>query len=79
VASSSQLRTLLGAAIRDHRKRLGLTQQELADKIELSPNFIGTVERGEEHLSMGSLEQIAAALGVGIGVLFQEFDSHASR
>ena len=62
VPSSSNLRLLLGAAIRENRKCLGITQQVLAEKTELTPNFIGLVERGEEQLSLASLERIAGAL-----------------
>ena len=72
VPSSSNLRRLLGAAIRENRKRLGITQQVLAEKTELTPNYIGLVERGEEQLSLTSLEQIAGALEVRIGSLFKD-------
>ncbi len=72
VPSSSNLRRLLGAAIRENRMRLGITQQVLAEKTELTPNYIGLVERGEEQLSLTSLEQIAGALKVRIGSLFKD-------
>jgi transcriptional regulator with XRE-family HTH domain len=57
---------MLGATIRQRRMRLGLTQELLAEKAELHPNYLGRVERGEEHISIGALRRIAKALGVRV-------------
>jgi transcriptional regulator with XRE-family HTH domain len=72
VASKSNSRVVLGAAIRKNRKRLGVTQQVLAEKSELTPNYIGLVERGEEQVSLPSLELIAKALGVRVRELVKD-------
>jgi transcriptional regulator with XRE-family HTH domain len=62
----------LGAAIRKNRTRLGFTQQVLAEKADLTPNYIGLVERGEEQISLPSLELIAQALGVRVRDLVKD-------
>jgi transcriptional regulator with XRE-family HTH domain len=54
----------LGAAIRRKRKHSGLSQEVLAEKASLHPNYFGRVERGEETVSLVSLRRIAKALGV---------------
>ena len=72
MASKSNSRLILGAAIRKNRQRLGFTQQVLADKVELTPNYIGLVERGEEQVSLPSLELIAKALGVRVRELVKD-------
>ena len=36
----------IGRRIRNHRNRNGLTQQELADRTELTKGFISQLERG---------------------------------
>jgi transcriptional regulator with XRE-family HTH domain len=59
---ASDYRVLLGARIRTERRRAGLTQEALAEKAELHPNYFGRVERGEEHVSLVSLRRIAKAL-----------------
>ena len=36
----------LGAALRSRRKRLGYTQEDLADMLGFSPRLVGDIERG---------------------------------
>ena len=43
-----------------------MSQEKLAELADLSRNFIGTVERGEDTISLDSLFRIAQALGVRI-------------
>ena len=45
------------------RKR-GLTQEELAERINLQQAYIGGVERGERNISMLTLQKIADGLEV---------------
>jgi transcriptional regulator with XRE-family HTH domain len=56
----------LGDNIRTQRKTLGLTQEKLAEKAELHPVYIGSVERGEENVSIDSLVRISKALKVSL-------------
>lgn len=56
----------IGAAVRDRRRRLGLTLQVVADRAGLSAPFISQIERGLASPSITSLIGIAAALGVDI-------------
>lgn len=56
----------VGPAIRDRRRRLGLTLQVLAERAGLSAPFISQVERGQVVPSIVSLMGIAKALGVDI-------------
>jgi transcriptional regulator with XRE-family HTH domain len=53
---------LLGQAIRERRKSLGLTQGQLAEKADLHWTYISGIERGERNVSMMKLYQIALAL-----------------
>ena len=69
---SSDYRVILGAAIRKQRKRLHLSQERLSEKAELHPNYIGRVERGEEHISLIALRRIAKVLGVRVRTLVKD-------
>jgi transcriptional regulator with XRE-family HTH domain len=69
---STDYRVVLGAAIRKQRKRLHLSQERLSEKADLHPNYIGRVERGEEHVSLIALRRIARALGVRVRVLVRD-------
>jgi len=62
VSSKSDYRIALGAAIREQRRRAGLTQEELAENADLHPNFLGRVERGEEYVSLAAVVRLARAL-----------------
>jgi len=55
---------LMGAAIRDRRRRLSMTLQDLADASGLSVPFLSQVERDRAMPSLISLTSIATALGV---------------
>jgi transcriptional regulator with XRE-family HTH domain len=59
----------LGQNIRAQRKRSGFSQEELAEKAELHPVYVGNLERGEENISIDSLLRIAKALKVSLGDL----------
>ena len=54
-----KLRELLIAA----RKRAGLTQQDVADRLGRPQSFVAKYEGGERRLDMVEFLQIAAALG----------------
>ncbi|WP_410986392.1 helix-turn-helix domain-containing protein [Bacillus cereus] len=55
---------LIGENIRFLRKKRGLTQEELAEQINLQQAYIGGVERGERNISMLTLQKIAVGLEV---------------
>ena len=62
VSRKPDYRVILGATIRQRRKRAELTLEALAEKAELHPNYLGRVERGEEHVSLIALRRLAEAL-----------------
>jgi len=72
VRSRSDYRVILGTAIREQRKRVGLSQEKLAEKADLHPNYMGRVERGEEHVSLAALRRIARAVKVRVAELVKD-------
>ncbi len=67
----SDLAQIAGQRVRMHRQRLGLTQEELAERAGLHNTYIGQVERGEKNLTLNSLEKILVALGVPFSRFFE--------
>lgn len=61
----------IGSRIRDLRKKQGLTQEELADRAELTKGFISQLERDMTSPSIASLEDILQCLGMTIGEFFR--------
>lgn len=49
-----------------------LTQLELAEILDMSPNFIGMIERGERNTIVENVFKIARALNVKPSNLFEE-------
>lgn len=60
----------VGKNIQRVRKSRGLTQQELADKIDMNRAHLGHLEQGRKSPSLETLEKIAKALKVQIKDLF---------
>lgn len=53
----------VGDAIRHARKRVGLSQEALADASAIDRSHLGRIERGERNLTVLNLKKIANALG----------------
>jgi len=64
------LRKLFGEKLRILRKRRDLSQEELAEKANLHPTYIGVIERGEQAPTLDTIEKIANALDIKVKELF---------
>jgi len=64
-------RKLIGEAIRHSRKQAGLTQEKLAETVNLNPKYIGEVERGEKIISIEALLRIARVVKTPISEFFR--------
>ena len=59
------LRGILARNLRRLRAERGLSQEELAHRAGLNRNYVGMIEREENAATVDTMEQLAAALGVG--------------
>lgn len=55
---------LLGRNVRAHRKRLGLSQEQLALEADMKRSYLSDLERGTRNPSVKALGRIADALKV---------------
>ena len=62
----------IGGKIKRRRIRLGLTQEELAARTELSKGFISQLERNLTSPSIATLADILEALGTSLADFFSE-------
>lgn len=62
----------IGSKLKELRVRKGLTQEELADRAELSKGFISQLERELTSPSIATLMDILQCLGTTIGDFFNE-------
>lgn len=65
----------IGAKVRDLRNQNGLTQEELADRTELTKGFISQLERGLTAPSVSTLLDIVECLGTNLSDFFHEEDA----
>lgn len=56
----------LGKRIKKLRKKAGLTQEGLAEKVRVSTTHIGLVEIGKRRISLKTLEKVASVLGLKV-------------
>ena len=55
-----------GERVRDLRKNLGLSQEQLSFKDDLHRTYIGMIERAEKNVTLVNIEKLAKALEVDI-------------
>lgn len=65
----------IGKKLKEQRIAIGLTQEELAARAELSKGFISQLERNLTSPSIATLMDILQCLGTSIGDFFQEDDA----
>lgn len=62
----------IGVKIKEERLKRHLTQEKLAEMVDVTPAFVGHIERGERSLSLITLIKISNCLGVTIDYLLSE-------
>lgn len=58
----------IGSALRAARRRLGLTQQEVADLAGLSDRTVRDLEKGSHSPSLGAVIAVVTVLGLRLEV-----------
>lgn len=72
--------TLLGERIRELRKSRNLSQEQLAEKMDISSKYLSQIETGGKTPSVEALDRLATVLNVEMSDLFEfrHLDSAAS-
>ncbi|HEX8689492.1 MAG TPA: helix-turn-helix domain-containing protein [Solirubrobacterales bacterium] len=58
----------LGRAIRERRRGLNISQDELASSIGVNRKVIGQLENGKDTVHVGIVMRAARAVGLNVGV-----------
>jgi transcriptional regulator with XRE-family HTH domain len=66
----ADIKQVLASNMKLHRKKQGLSQNKLADKINTATNYIAMIELGKKFPSAQMIERIADALNVEAPDLF---------
>ena len=59
----------IGERIKQERNKMGLTQFQLAERVDISPQYEGKIERGEKRFSFETFLNIAIALNTTLDYL----------
>lgn len=62
----------IGAILRESRIKLHLTQTKMAEKLEMSLNYYGQIERGKKGLSINNAILCRNKLGIDLNYLLVE-------
>jgi len=62
---------LVGRRLRELRKKRRLTQERLAEKASVDLKYLGSIERGSENPTIGTLEKLATALSVKVSQMLE--------
>ena len=62
--SKSKILEAFGNRVKEERLKLGISQEELAERAGLHRTYIGMIERAEKNITLVNIEKIAKALGL---------------
>lgn len=67
-----RLAKILGTSIVEKRRLLGMTQAELANRLNMAPDALSRIENGFVAPRFGRIEEIAKILDCSVAELFRE-------
>ncbi|MBF0394540.1 MAG: helix-turn-helix transcriptional regulator, partial [Alphaproteobacteria bacterium] len=76
---TTDLKPLLGVRLRAARQARGLTQEQLAERIERTVETVSNIERGRNLPGLDTLEILAAVLDMPLAALFADGGTGAPR
>lgn len=65
-------RTALGLRIREERIKQNYTQEQLAEKLNVSTTYVGYIERGERTITLAKLVDLSNILHVSVDYLLAD-------
>ena len=71
--------SVIGSRIKQARLAKNMTQEDLADTIDISVAFLSRVERGNSHINLKRLNQICGLLDVSEGYLLNGASSSSEN
>jgi transcriptional regulator with XRE-family HTH domain len=64
-----ELLVKFGKKVREERKKLGYSQEVLAEKAGVHRTYIGMIERGEKNITLANIQKVSKALKIKISEL----------
>lgn len=73
ISDKEEFSKKLGKILRELREEEGLSQEELARKLEVHRTYVGMVERGERNITAYTLYQFSQVLDADMAQIFDKF------
>lgn len=66
-----EIKKRFGLAVREYRRSLNVSQEELAMRIGADQAYVSRIEAGQMNVTLETVEQVAAALGADAAELLK--------
>jgi len=78
---SEDIRAAFGRAVRRHREGRSphLSQEKLAEKVEIHRTYENALERGEKNISLDRMVRLAGALGLRLSQLAETMEEELRK
>lgn len=70
---------IIGERLKKARTANNLTQEKLAEKLDVSIAFLSRIERGSSHISLKRLSQICDILGISEGSILNGSSNNSNN
>ncbi|MCM1321057.1 MAG: helix-turn-helix domain-containing protein [Bacteroides sp.] len=70
------IRKIFGENVRYYRKQRGLSQEQLSEILEISPNHLSVIETGNKFVTYKLLEKIISTFDIAPSLLFYAKDAY---
>ena len=68
------IKAVFGANVKHYRKKQRLSQEQLSEKLDITPKHLSTIETGTAFVSAELLEKLSRELHVSASTLFYSVD-----
>jgi transcriptional regulator with XRE-family HTH domain len=70
---------LFGEVVREFRQRVGLSQEDFADKAGIHRTYVSSIERGRVQISIAIAQKVADALDVPLSRIWRTIEARSRR
>lgn len=71
--------SIIGKRLKEARKKKGLTQEQLSEKMGVSIAYLSKVETGKIHINLERLSEICSILDVTEGEILNGVSNHSEK